>query len=73
MTGGNLVIYNAKNKAVVDAWLANPMLREIVEKEVGTPVKVTVEWEKGFVLIRGPLSGRKIPIQDILNGPRTVH
>ena len=40
--------------------------REIVENECGTPIKITVDWERMVVIVQGPIAGRELQINDIL-------
>ena len=64
-------LYTEENKAKVDAWLADPRFRAIVEFDTGTPVKVKVLWERGVIQIRGPLLGKEIPILNVLDAMRS--
>ena len=67
--------YSSENEKKVDNWLNDPQLRDMVEKECGTPIKVKVLWESGTIDIRGPLSGRIVKIKDILDiyGPQHLN
>lgn len=38
----------------------------LAENELGAPIKVTVDWGKRIVLVKGPTRGKQLEIGDIL-------
>jgi hypothetical protein len=63
--------YTQEKREKVDAWLNDPTIQRIVEQDLGTPIRVKVQWAKGTIRVMGPRFGKELQIQDILDACET--
>lgn len=68
-----MTLFNERNKEAVDAWLSDPTFRGIVEKDLGAPISVKVDWNKSHIEFTGPNGGKRLQIQDILDAITVRH
>jgi hypothetical protein len=57
-------------KNIVDDLLGDKEFQGIVEKELGAPIKCTVFWDEGNIVIRGPNAAKQIRINDVIDAYR---
>jgi hypothetical protein len=60
-------LYSKENKRIVDSFFADQDFRKHIEREIGPPVKMTVNWDKNSILVQGSFAGRELKISDILD------
>lgn len=59
-------------KEIVDNLLNDKRFQSIVEKDTGTPVKCSVNWDSGKITISGPKQSRVILIDDVVDSYKRV-
>ena len=60
-------LYSKANKKVIDSYFNDPKVRELVENDLGLPIKVRVDWENGMISVQGKNAYKKLKIKDILD------
>ena len=60
--------YNEKNIAIVESFFEDDDFRKHIESELGLPIKVSIMWDDGLVILSGSKLKKSLAIQDILDG-----
>ncbi len=47
------------DKEIIDAYFTDPDVIAMMDQELGPPGKVTVDYDKGIITVRGQRSGRE--------------
>jgi len=59
---------NKKEKEIIDAYFNDPMVKNLMEKQLGPSGKVIVDWEKRTITARGNKASKHWDMDDFLSG-----